>query len=191
MSRFIIRDWKIISSIIAPAVVIGFAAWVYLIPVTKVYIVRHAEKESRPDVSDTDLQLLPEGVARAEILATVLGSKGISAIYSSKERNGDIIKRTKQTTEPLAEHLELEIQFYVWNDTQGVADTILSNHRSEKVLVVGHSTTVDDIIEELGDPDTYEDLPENVYNKLFTVTISFFGTVSVDEQTYGGPNPPP
>ena len=65
----------------------------------------------------------------------------------------------------MAEHLELTPIEYEGLETTKLATTILDERRGERVLVVGHSNTVGDIIKALGGEhapriadDTYDDL---------------------------------
>src|SRR5438874_13735457 len=58
-------------------------------PVTTIILVRHAEKISDPNNSDTDLST--DGQARAQLLARMFGNSEINAIYETQ------YKRTQET----------------------------------------------------------------------------------------------
>lgn len=141
---------------------------------TTVYIVRHAEKAT----GGGDVQLAdPQGFNRAKALAHVLGDAGIVAIFVSTAI------RTQQTGAPLAADLGITVQPCEVCSAQGIADKILTNHIGSRVLVVGHSNTVDDIAAALGAPGL-SDLAEGQFDRLFVVHRH--GTaVHIDQLRYG------
>lgn len=124
---------------------------------TTVLLVRHAERNSGEDA------LNPVGQARAKALARIAADAKLDAIYVTE------YKRTQQTAAPLAEALDLAPTQIAGADVQAVADHILANHSGERVLVVGHSNTVPQIIHALGGP-AMENLSEDAYDNLFVVT---------------------
>ena len=71
----------------------------------KIYLVRHAEKETGPNPV-----LTARGIERAEALRDLLKDSSITEIYSTD------YKRTIQTANPLAEHLAMEISIYQASD---------------------------------------------------------------------------
>ena len=85
-----------------------FTLFVFLIAVstacstTTVYIVRHAEKVNETDTTD----LTPGGYVRAAALAETLADKGIDSIFSTP------YYRTRQTAQPLAKRMGLQIIDY-------------------------------------------------------------------------------
>ena len=66
-----------------------------------VFVVRHGEK-----TSDKEELLTDAGRARARRLAAMLGSSGISAVYSTDT------PRTRGTVQPLADALGLKVELY-------------------------------------------------------------------------------
>lgn len=106
---------------------------------TAIYVVRHLNTPA----GERDPDLLPEGRRTAEALAAWFPRGELPrAIYVSD------FKRTRQTAAPLAARLHLTPIVYDPADTP----TLVARIRAEPgvVLIVGHSNTVPDIVEQLG-----------------------------------------
>ncbi len=138
---------------------------------TTVYLVRHAEK-GKDDPRDPSLT--EEGQARAEELARVLGSAGVTHLFSTP------YKRTRQTLAPLAKGLDLPVEPY---DPRAVPDLLkkLGELPAGSVVVVsGHSNTTPGLYRALGGKqaaDLEESpygrvIPEDVYDRLYSVTLA-------------------
>ena len=128
---------------------------------TTYYVVRHAEKETTNTMTN-DVPLSAEGKQRAEALKDLLQSKNIEAIYATN------YIRTKSTAQPLAQEKNITIQVYDPRDTGFVSR--IRNISPGNVLIVGHSNTVDDIVNQLeGKTVIPGDLPESEYGDLFVV----------------------
>ena len=125
------------------------------------YIVRHAEKAIVDStVKSSDVPLSEEGKKRAENLKTQLQDKNIKFIFSTNT------VRTKATAEPLSEQTGIPIQIYDGSDT-GFVQTL--KNLKGNVLVIGHSNTVDDVVNGLVGKPALNDLPENQFGDLFIV----------------------
>ncbi|SHF19874.1 Phosphohistidine phosphatase SixA [Microbulbifer donghaiensis] len=107
-----------------------------------IYLVRHAEKRVDAGVEDKDPPLTDTGDARAQHLAYVLGDIGIDHIYTSDYR------RTRQTGEPLAKKLGLNMQPYDPRALPAFAQQL--QQLGGRILVVGHSNTTPQLVELLG-----------------------------------------
>jgi broad specificity phosphatase PhoE len=92
--------------------------------------------------TDRDPSLTAEGASNAQQLAAWFRGKPLSAIYVSG------FKRTRETAAPLAEARGITVKLYDPADTPA----LIARVRTEAgpVLVVGHSNTVPDIVEQLG-----------------------------------------
>jgi len=121
-----------------------------------VILVRHAERADQ----SKDSALSEAGRARARSLATLLSQTGINAIYASQ------YQRTVKTAEPLAALLKIPVQTMPAAETKALVARLRSQHKSDIVLVVGHSDTVPELLHLLGGPanETIEDFDfGNVY----------------------------
>jgi phosphohistidine phosphatase SixA len=107
---------------------------------TTVVLVRHAEK--LPDADDPGLSAT--GHAHAERLAEMLERAGIAAIYVSEA------KRTQETAAPVAQRTGIEPRVVEAERHTRLLRRLKWRHRSEVVLVVGHSNTVPLIASGLG-----------------------------------------
>ena len=129
---------------------------------TTVILVRHAEKDTTP--GDTDPGLTPEGIARAELLASMLGNADVAALYASE------FQRTQATLGPLARETGLEVTVHPARDGAGLVELLRNRHRGETVVVAGHSNTVPALVEALGAAPV-DAIPESDYHNLYVVTV--------------------
>lgn len=152
---------------------------------TTVYLVRHAEKDLRADPNAVDPAISSAGQERAEALAARLGSAGIKAIITSQFR------RTMETADPLAIAIGVtpEVVRAGWKTDADSARAVVSRHKGEKVLIVGHSKTLPVIIEALGGP-RIADICENQYSNLFIMYLPPSGKPRFVKQHYGRGDPP-
>lgn len=133
-----------------------------------IYVVRHAEKASGIDMAtmkpSTDPPLTPDGEERALKLKEILGSKNIKYIFSTNT------VRTISTARPLKEiFLGMPIQLYSSkpDSLPSFLDKIKSIRKGD-VLIVGHSNTVDDIVNGIcGAVKIPGDLKDTEYDNLF------------------------
>lgn len=130
------------------------------------YIVRHAEKGMSPGGAHmmvNDPPLSDSGKARAQSLKELLKDKDIAYIYSTNTI------RTRTTAEPLSQLLGITIQTYGSKPDSAFIQQLKSLNKN--VLIVGHSNTVDDIVNMLcGEKKLPGDLPDSEYDNLFIVT---------------------
>lgn len=122
-----------------------------------IFIVRHCEKAME---STDNPNLAEEGKKRAAHLAEILKNTGIEAVYSTN------YKRTMQTAEPLANAMKLSPVVYEPRDANFGEQLSKSG---KKVLVVGHSNTVPDLLNQLSGTKNYQ--PNDGYGDLWVVTI--------------------
>jgi phosphohistidine phosphatase SixA len=137
------------------------------------YIVRHAEK-AVPSAGGTmntpdDPPLSELGVNRAEALKEELHNKKIRNIYSTNT------KRTIMTVEPLSKHLGVTIQHYGPRSDSNFISQL--KRLTANSLIVGHSNTVDEIVNGLCNQQKINDLADSEYDNLFIVRYrNLFGT---------------
>lgn len=145
---------------------------------TTVILTRHGERIDT-DPADFDPHLNEAGKARAQTLAHVLGSSGINAIYTSH------FTRTKETAHPLATQLGLTtIQI---DEADKIRADILSKHIGETVLVIGHSNSVPELINQLGGTSLLA-LEDKEFDNLFVVTLFNSGKAGITKLKYGDPS---
>ena len=132
-------------------------------PVTKTYfIVRHAEKDAA--VPSNDPPLSAAGDSRAKALRDSLASKGITSIFSTATN------RTQSTALYTSQQTGVSIQTYgPFPDAAFISQL---KGLEGNVLIVGHSNTVDDIVNGLSGENKIQDLTDNDYGDLFIVTIT-------------------
>lgn len=123
------------------------------------YVVRHAERQS---ATDDTTPLSDAGHARANKLAELLANKGIDSVYSSK------YLRCTQTAQPLANRLNQTILLYNPTLTTEIVNR-LQGIKGKKVLVVGHSNTVLEIVKGLGGKPNIQKIEAGDYDNLFVV----------------------
>lgn len=145
-------------------------------PATRLFLVRHGEKQAGADPA-----LSAAGELRAAALAERLSAEGVTEIWSTATR------RTEQTAGPLAVALALPVQTY----DAGALPTF-ANQLSETPgvkLVVGHSNTADALAALLGaDPGPpIDDATE--FDRLYVITITDGYQVSSRIERYGAPSP--
>ena len=142
---------------------------------TQVYIVRHAEKVTTPNIGKNP-NLTDAGLARAQLLSEMLSDKGIDRVHSS-----DYI-RTRDTAKPLADAKGLDIEIYDPKNLAGLAALIENAGGSH--LVVGHSDTIVETVVALsGDGDTK--VSDKEYDRLYKVVISSNGKVLTKLTRFG------
>lgn len=138
------------------AVMLGAAALATLPSMPTVYVMRHLntpEGERDPNLTDT-------GKASAQALVHWFHGKPVGAIYVSD------YKRTRQTAEPLATERGIMLKLYDPRDTPALVARIKAE--TVPVLIVGHSNTVPDIVEALGDARP-EPLGHHDFGDIWTV----------------------
>lgn len=130
------------------------------------YIVRHAEK-AVPDAGNTmmanDPPLSDIGKARANALLETLKNEKIAYIFSTNTI------RTRTTAEPLSKQLNVSIQTYGPRPDSAFIQQLKALNKD--ALIVGHSNTVDDIVNMLCGEQKLTDLADSEYDNLFIVTI--------------------
>ena len=143
---------------------------------TTVILIRHADRTSS---TNPDPPLNTKGKARAQKLIHVLGQAGIVAIYHSH------FTRSKQTAHPLAAQL-LGIATTQIDEALEIKNNILANHAGQAVLVIGHSDTVPDLINQLSGGHMPV-INDSEFDNLFIVTIFDTGKASIIRLKYGEP----
>jgi broad specificity phosphatase PhoE len=123
-----------------------------------VYLVRHAERQD----DTTDAPLSPDGAARAARLGRMLRDAGITAVFATQYR------RTIDTARPLAEALGLPVTSVTAGQNAELLARVRASAPRARILIVGHSDTVPELLALLGYPVRVE-IAKVEYDNLFIV----------------------
>jgi len=153
-----------------------------------IYVVRHAEKETGIDPATmkafTNPPLSFEGQQRALKLKEILGGRNFRHIYSTNTL------RTLSTASPLKE-LFLNTPISIYSSKPDSMDAFIQQVKGIKkgdVLIVGHSNTVDDLVNKLcGKTIVPGDLKDSEYDNLFVIKKKGQKLVCKKEK-YGAPS---
>ncbi|MDU0370252.1 phosphoglycerate mutase family protein [Hymenobacter endophyticus] len=151
---------------------------------TRVYIVRHGEKELTPGLADPPLTAA--GQQRALALRDSLkGNIMLSGVFSTAT------SRTRSTAQPLADKLKLPVQTYDARQLTALVRRIRQEYRGRAVLVVGHSNTILETVEALGAARPLATVGDGEYNYLLEVRIPRDSTQqpAATARRYGPANP--
>ena len=135
-----------------------------------VFVLRHAEKATD---DPKDPALTETGHARARRLAGLLAAAGVSRVHATKWM------RTRQTVEPLAAALDLEIIPYEATGYEALATSLRGLEPGGTAVVCGHSNTVPGIVEALSGRRI--EVPDDAYDRLFIVVLPAQGPSKVLE----------
>ena len=131
---------------------------------SKYFIVRHAEKaqvSAGTSMQTTnDPPLTEVGQVRAQALKDRLSSEKIGTVFSTNTI------RTISTAQPAATHFNQDIKIYAKADSAFIR---LLKAQKGNVLIVGHSNTVDEIVNGLTGRQQLTDLPDSEYDNIFVV----------------------
>lgn len=130
---------------------------------TTYYFIRHTEKD-RTDESNKNPDLTEKGLQRAENWSVVFENIKFDAIYSTK------FNRTIQTAEPTAKKNGLEILFY--SPSHLNTSDFRENTKGKTVLVVGHSNTTPQFVNDVLGEHKYDDIDDKNNSNLYIVIIS-------------------
>ncbi len=170
-------------TVLAALVAFGFVAsvaWIWATAgTTTVIVIRHAEKD--PSVS-VDPPLSQAGQARAQLLARMFGDAkdfgNIEAIYVSPAL------RNRLTAVPLAARLGLNETVAPADDPRALARRALHEHRGGRVLIVGHSDTVPQIVAALSGNTRIPEIEDQEYGTMYIVTVPRIGHPNVLRLNY-------
>jgi broad specificity phosphatase PhoE len=127
---------------------------------TTYYFIRHAEKvdnSKNPDLSET-------GLERAKLWNEIFSEINLHAIYSTD------FNRTLQTAAPTATGKNIAIIKY--NPKTIDIESFKKNTLEKKVLVVGHSNTIPNFVNQIINKNIYNDMDDVTFGNLYIVTIN-------------------
>ena len=126
------------------------------------YLIRHAEKV-RTNKSDRDPKLNEKGLLRALNWKEYFLDKDISKIYSTN------YKRTLETVKPIQEAIGLATILYSPSNID--YKDFISSNKGEIVLVVGHSNTIPNFVNELINDQVYAQIDDLNNSNLYIVNL--------------------
>jgi phosphohistidine phosphatase SixA len=152
------RAWFLKASVASVS-----ALWILTAPTVAagqgaVFVVRHTERADQ----SADSILSAAGIARAERLSVILKGAGITQIYASNTR------RALDTASPLAKALQLTPTEVPGTDYDALLSKLRAATRQDRVLIVGHSNTVPEILRRLG-VTTPVTIADTEHDNLFIV----------------------
>jgi broad specificity phosphatase PhoE len=147
---------------------------------TTIIVIRHAEKDLT--VSASEPPLSPAGEARAQLLAQMFGDAKapghVDAIYVSPAL------RNRLTAAPLAARLGITEIVVPADDPRGLARRALHEHSGGRVLIVGHSDTVPQIVAELSGNRKIPELGDQEYGTMYIVNVPQIGHANLLRLSY-------
>jgi phosphohistidine phosphatase SixA len=145
---------------------------------TTVIVIRHAEKES----VEPDPALSEAGQARAMLLVrmfgAVQGTGHLDVIYTSPAL------RNRQTAAPLAARLGLTPIVAPADNPKALAHRALSDNSGKRVMIVGHSNTVPELVAALSGQDDIPKMDEHDFGTMYIVTVPRIGSANVLRLSY-------
>lgn len=141
---------------------------------TTFIMVRHAETAG----SGSNPNLSVDGQSRATRLSQLLAKVNLNAIYSTN------FNRTMQTAQPAATAKGITVTTYDPFAPAALVDQALLSFPKGAVLVVGHSNTIPDMLNEMVGSNMFPDISESEYDNLFVVHVSALGEATVTHLKY-------
>lgn len=176
---FLTPIWLSVLAALTVMAFLSFEIWIWVTAdSTTIIVVRHAEKAE----AGADPPLNAAGEARAVLLARMFGDATapghIDAIYVSPAM------RNRMTAAPLAARLGLVPIVAPAQDIRGLVRRILREHSGGRVLVVGHSDTVIEIVEKLTGAKRLPPIAEDEYGTVYLVIVPRVGRADFLRMTY-------
>jgi 2,3-bisphosphoglycerate-dependent phosphoglycerate mutase len=180
---FLIPIWLTAMGAIVIFCIAVFALWALWVWATAnstvVIVIRHAEKES---VSVPDPPLSEAGQARAALLVRMFGeTQGagrLDAIYTTSAL------RNQMTAAPLAARLGIVPIVASGDDPKRLAHRIVRENSGKRVMVIGHTNTVPDIVAALSGRSDIPQMGEKEFGTMYIVTVPRVGHPNVLRLSY-------
>jgi phosphohistidine phosphatase SixA len=177
---FLIPIWLTAIGALAIFSVAIFMLWVWFTAnSTVVIVIRHAEKES---VNAPDPALSEAGQARAALLVRMFGATQgagrLDAIYTSSAL------RNRMTAAPLAARLGIVPIVAPSDDPKGLARRIARENSGKRVMIIGHTNTVPDMVAALSGRSDIPPIDENEFGTMYIVTVPRIGHANVLRLSY-------
>jgi broad specificity phosphatase PhoE len=153
------------------ALAIGGVAVVFYRSATTTVILLVPPVEKEPGTID-DPPLSPEGEQRAQQLARMFGDVDgggrLDGIYVSDDR------RARQSATPLAERLHRTPEVFSSREARAAAAHVLREHAGDTVLIIGSSSTLVQMIQELQGSDAIP-AGQGTADAIYILSVPSFG----------------
>lgn len=151
---------------------LAFAVWLVLsASTTLVMVMRHAEAVA----GEEDPVLSADGEARAQRLAALMttaqGFAPDGIVVSG-------LRRTQETARPLAAALSIPVVVVEGRDPGAVAERALADFQGKRVLIIGHSNTVPQIVGRLS-RQAVPAMSDSEFGTLYIVAVPRFSRPAV------------
>lgn len=178
---FLTPIWLMALGTAVPLGLAIFAAWVWgTAGSTTVIVIRHAEKDVSVNAADPPLS--EAGEARAALLARMFGdgkSVGhVDAIYVSPGL------RNRLTAAPLAARLGISVTVAKTDDPRGLARRVLREHGGGRILIVGHTDTVPQIVAALSGYSNIPEIGAQEYGTMYIMAVPRIGRANLLRLSY-------
>lgn len=142
------------------------------------FIVRHAEKDT---AGGSNADLNPIGRGRANALVKIFGKVRLDKVLSTDK------PRTKHTAQPIANVKHRPVEIYDPKKHQEVLEKLIAENKGKKILMVGHSNTVPQIVNilmihpnKIGKGGNEEkEFSESDYSRLYIISVKKIGEATM------------
>lgn len=134
---------------------------------TQIYFLRHAEQI---DIGIEDSPLSEVGKLHADYWKTVFQNIQFDRVYATK-----YVRNTK-TAEIITAGTALRLELY--SPMSFEVRKLIAQFQGQKVLIIGHSNTIPDMVNRLINETRYSSMPHDNYNLVFIVTVNKNGDTS-------------
>ncbi|MCF6287858.1 MAG: winged helix-turn-helix domain-containing protein [Proteobacteria bacterium] len=135
--------------------------------VTQIFILRHAEKSS---ANQEDPTLSELGIKHANYWKTVLQHIDFDRVFTTS------FTRNMQTAEVISTDLNIKPEIYYPMSFEVLK--FVQEIQGQKVLIIGHSNTIPDMVNRLIDETKYPPMSHKNYNLMYLITINKNGDTS-------------
>lgn len=136
---------------------------------TTYYFIRHAEKERDGTANP---YLTSKGVRMAHKWVEVLGESGIEMIFCT------YLVRTRETAQPLADKLGLDIEIYDLTDLYN--EEFQQKTKGKTVLVIGHQDTTPAFVNRILKAQKYSYIQSGIHGNLYKVRVDDSGKAEAE-----------
>lgn len=129
--------------------------------ITTIIVIRHAEKS---DDGTSDPSLSSDGLKRATRLANYFNYTKVDQLFATP------YKRTRETLSVIAVNKKLDVITYNPSDKMFFAE-FLTKQKGKTSIIAGHSNTAPIIVNDFIKVNTYPQIPDSEYGKMWILTF--------------------